>query len=58
MLNLFNNYPKFNKETVSQQNTNTYNALYDEYDRQNDSDAIESFIDSLARRFWERSTRK
>ena len=48
MLNLFNDYPKFNKETVGQQNTSTFNALYDEYDKQNDNDAIESFLDSLS----------
>ena len=49
MLNLFKHYPKFTAEVVKTQNENWYDTLYDDFDNQNDKDAIECFVNSISK---------
>ena len=47
MMILFKHYPKFSLEAVQDQNKTTFNACYDDYDKQNDKDAVECFMNSI-----------
>ena len=48
ILNLFKHYPKFTTEVVKTQNEIWYDTLYDDFDNQNDKDAIECFMNSIS----------
>ena len=46
MISLFSEYPKLTAEEVKIQNI-IYSTSYDEYDKQNDKEAIECFLNSI-----------
>ena len=46
MISLFTNYPKFLVEDIRKQNL-VIEAQYDKYDKQNDIEDTESFLNSL-----------
>ena len=47
MLILFKHYPKFTKDVIKKQNEDDYNPAYDDYNKQNNKDATECFMNSI-----------